>query len=197
MGFGFIFSQFWLTAPSIALVETPAGNEVYFWTSAYRPLISTLSLSSRQLTHYLPRYPSPILTMCPFLPFAGVLLVATDRTMRFVAEENSTSECIACRETAEELQEGLQRLLPMGMSREVVMMSVLMAGQAHQKEQFFTSVCFSQLLGLASIGILQEGCRESFWSLFEPLQGGGLLGSVQQRGHIVGSVVQVLSRLVG
>ena len=117
--------------------------------------------------------------------------------MRFVAEENSSSEWIVRGETAEELQRGLQRVLPTGMSDEVVMMSVLMAGRAHQKGQFFTSVCFTQMLGLASVDVLQEGCWESVWSLFGQLQEGGLLGSVQQRGHIVGSVVQMLSHLVG
>ena len=117
--------------------------------------------------------------------------------MRFVAEENSSSEGIARGETAEELQRGLQRLLPMGMNNKVVVMNVLMAGQAHQKGQFFTSACFTQMLGLASDDVLQEGCRECVWSLFGQLQEGGLLGSVQQRGHIVGSVIQVLSHLVG
>ena len=192
-----ISSELWkTTSPSIALVETPSGEEVYIWTNAMRPLISVLSLTSLHTTHYFPRYPSPVLTIYPFSPFVGVLLLATDRTMRFVAEENSAETCISYRELTNGVSSQSWSSMPSNLCEEMMTTCILVAGQAYQQGHFYTSMCLSQLLWVASSEVVDEGCCMSVESLFGDIQDGNLFTNITQRYRIIKSVIQLLSRLV-
>lgn len=187
-----IFRRTWNDIPSFRFLETPDGDELCFWTHTNRPVITVISLRTSSIVHYSPRFPTPALMVEVLTPFAGLVVLCSDRTIRFIPEENSTERSLNNEMCSLFVPAACQQMV----NDDYALTWLLQATHLMYRHLYYS--CFYYISGIERMPeqMIQTTCHRGLIELLETSIDGSLVSGLQQRCDLVCSMIQLFSNMV-
>ena len=174
------------------MLETPDGDELCFWTHTCRSVITMISLRTSSVANYSPRFPTPALMIDLLTPFPGLVVVCSDRTIRFIPEENSNEGSLNDEMCSLFVPAACQRL----MNDEHALTWLLKATHLYHRHLYFSCFYYMSVTERMPEEMIQSTCHHGLIELFETWIDGSLVSGLLQRCDIVFSMIRLLSNMV-